>query len=66
MTHRMRCLSLGVVMFTLFAGVPRAVAQTVAAGPYYATPSWDQTLACTASATCPRFIVLSNFNNEAY
>jgi hypothetical protein len=53
-------------MFTLFAGVPRAVAQTVAAGPYYATPSWDQTLACTASATCPRFIVLSNFNNEAY
>jgi hypothetical protein len=29
-------------------------------GPYYATPSWDQTL--TASK---RFIVLSNMNNAA-
>ncbi len=32
-------------------------AQTTANGPYYATPSWEQTL---PSAT--RFIVLSNFN----
>lgn len=38
----------------------QAHAQTTANGPYYATPSWDQTL---PSAT--RFIVLSNFNNEA-
>lgn len=29
-------------------------------GPYYATPSWDQTL---PAAT--RFVILSNFNNEA-
>jgi hypothetical protein len=42
-----------------------AEAQTVAPGPYYATPSWDQTLTCTAAATCPRFVVLSNFNDEA-
>ncbi len=35
-------------------------AQTTAPGPYYATPSWDQTL---PSST--RFIVLSNFNSEA-
>jgi hypothetical protein len=35
-------------------------AQTTANGPYYATPSWDQTL---PSAT--RFIVLSNFNSQA-
>jgi len=33
---------------------------TVAVGPYYATPSWDQTF---PAAT--RFIVLSNMNNEA-
>jgi hypothetical protein len=35
-------------------------AQTVANGPYYAMPSWDQTL---PSST--RFIVLSNFNSQA-
>src|SRR5688500_3125072 len=33
---------------------------TVMNGPYYATPSWDQTL---PAAT--RFVVMSNFNNEA-
>jgi hypothetical protein len=37
-----------------------AQAQTVANGPYYATPSWDQTL---PSST--RFIVLSNMNSQA-
>jgi|KBSMisStandDraft_5_1062788.scaffolds.fasta_scaffold01631_10 hypothetical protein len=42
-----------------------ARAQTTAVGPYYASPSWDQTFACTAPATCPRFIVLTNFNSEA-
>lgn len=35
-------------------------AQTTGVGPYYATPSWDQTL---PAAT--RFIVLTNFNSEA-
>ena len=42
-----------------------AEAQTTAIGPYYATPSWDQTLACTTLANCPRFIVLSNFSSAA-
>jgi hypothetical protein len=56
-------LELAFAAFTFCAEA--AAAQTVAVGPYYATPSWDQTLACTTSATCPRFIVLSNFNNEA-
>ncbi len=37
-----------------------ASAQTSANGPYYATPSWDQTM---PSST--RFLVLSNFNSEA-
>jgi hypothetical protein len=40
------------------AAIP-AVAAT-AAGPYYATPSWDQTLPSNT-----RFIVLSNFNSDA-
>jgi hypothetical protein len=35
-------------------------AQTVSNGPYYASPSWDQSL-----PVAQRFIVLSNFNNEA-
>ena len=37
-----------------------AFAQTTANGPYYATPSWDQTL---PAAT--RFIILSNFAGAA-
>jgi Protein of unknown function (DUF1566) len=37
-----------------------AHAQTVGNGPYYATPSWDQTLPANT-----RFIVLSNMNSEA-
>src|SRR5438270_8218804 len=46
----------------LALGLPAstAFADTIAAGPYYATPSWDQTL---PSST--RFIVLLNFNSEA-
>src|SRR5262245_57230698 len=42
-----------------FASAP-ASAQTTAPGPYYATPSWDQTLPAST-----RFVVLSNFNNQA-
>ncbi len=42
-----------------------AEAQTVAAGPYYATPAWDQTFPCTSLTTCPRFVVLSNFDSKA-
>jgi hypothetical protein len=37
-----------------------AFAQTTANGPYYATPSWDQTLPVST-----RFIVLANMNGEA-
>ena len=52
------------LMISLFiTGAARA--QTVSAGPYYADPSWDQTLACTTLANCPRFMVLSNMNSEA-
>jgi hypothetical protein len=37
-----------------------APAQTTAAGPYYAMPSWDQKL-----PTATRFIVLSNWDDKA-
>ena len=41
-------------------GFSSATAQTVANGPYYATPSWDQTL-----PVATRFIVLSNMGSAA-
>jgi hypothetical protein len=53
------------VMFATVAFTTLAHAQTTSNGPYYATPSWDQTLACTTVSTCPRFIVLSNMNSDA-
>jgi hypothetical protein len=43
----------------------RTGAQTVAAGPYYAVPSWDQSIPCPAPSNCPRFIVLANMSAEA-
>jgi len=52
------------LVISLLAGVMNLVdsaqAQTTANGPYYATPSWDQTL---PAAT--RFVVLSNFGGAA-
>jgi hypothetical protein len=45
--------------------VQPGIAQTFAPGPYYAMPAWDQTLPCTSSTNCPRFVVLSNMDNAA-
>ena len=56
--RRLTTSTLAILTVTLVASTTRA--QTVANGPYYALPSWDQTL---PSAT--RFIVLSNFANAA-
>lgn len=52
-------MAVGLVAATAVITGP-AQAQTTAPGPYYATPSWDQTL---PSAT--RFIILSNFASAA-
>lgn len=53
----------GLFVLTALCLAPHiAHAQVVSPGPYYATPSWDQTFACTA-ANCPRFILLSNLNS---
>ena len=58
--------TLGLIVLGVVAlGTGPVQAQTVAPGPYYANPSWDQTLACTTLAACPRFIVLSNMNSQA-
>jgi Protein of unknown function (DUF1566) len=50
----------GVTVLAIWSITSTALAQTTAPGPYYATPSWDQTL---PSST--RFIVLSNMANAA-
>jgi hypothetical protein len=50
---------LGATVMGLALSAP-ALAVTSGVGPYYATPSWDQTL---PAAT--RFIVLTNMNSEA-
>jgi len=63
----MRALRLRLLAVCL-AAVPCATpadAQTAAVGPYYATPSWDQTIACASLASCPRFLVLSNMGANA-
>lgn len=58
MAHRLMH-TLGFVAATLLAfGTDSARADAV--GPYYATPSWDQTLPAST-----RFVVLSNFNSQA-
>jgi len=50
----------GLSLLLISVGPARAGAQTTAVGPYYATPSWDQTLPAST-----RFIVLSNMNGSA-
>jgi hypothetical protein len=53
--------TLGIIVLGLLGAVSGpADSATTAAGPYYATPSWDQTLPSTT-----RFIVLSNFASAA-
>jgi hypothetical protein len=58
--------TLGVITLAMLVFIASpAKAQTTANGPYYANPSWDQRLQCDTPATCPRFIVLSNWNSDA-
>jgi uncharacterized protein DUF1566 len=51
---------LAIVMSALLTISGNATAQTTANGPYYATPSWDQTL-----PVATRFIILSNMGGNA-
>jgi hypothetical protein len=50
----------GIIVLAIGLVTGSAVAQTTANGPYYATPSWDQTLPAST-----RFIVLSNMSGAA-
>ena len=50
----------GTAAFSFVLAASSTIAQTVVNGPYYATPSWDQTI-----PTASRFLVLANFNSEA-
>src|SRR5439155_21664995 len=62
----MRTLTVGFFVATMMAlGAGPAQAVT-SAGPYYAEPSWDQQLQCDTQATCPRFIVLSNWIDTSH
>jgi hypothetical protein len=64
--RRQRFVMLGLGLLAAFAvSIVMAHAQTTAVGPYYATPSWDQKIACTSPSNCARFVVLSNWNGEA-
>jgi len=60
MTHKLFCTLTLIVLALVGFAANLANAATTAAGPYYANPSWDQTL---PSST--RFIVLSNLNSAA-
>ena len=64
MKHKLLALGIIGLAIIAFSNIP-AGAQTTSAGPYYATPSWGQKLQCDTPATCPRFIVLSNWDNAA-
>jgi hypothetical protein len=56
----------GTMALLTFALIPGALhAQTTANGPYFATPSWAQKLQCDTQTSCPRFIVLANWDGEA-
>jgi len=63
---RQRALSIALVAVAILSWSAReSSAQTTSAGPYYATPSWDQKVTCDSPANCPRFVVLANWNNDA-
>ena len=63
MKHRLKN-AFGFAAGTLLALATGSVAAQ-SNGPYYANPSWDQKLQCDTQATCPRFVVLTNWNSEA-
>jgi hypothetical protein len=65
MRHRLIYASGLLVVGILTLSARTAIAQTTAVGPYYAPPAWDQKLQCDTLTTCPRFVVLSNWNSQA-
>ncbi|HEY2920960.1 MAG TPA: hypothetical protein VGK77_18415, partial [Candidatus Binatia bacterium] len=60
MKHKLSTTLGLIVLLTMALAASPAKAQTTAAGPYYANPSWDQQLPAST-----RFIVLSNWASAA-
>jgi len=54
-----------IVLAILGAVAFPAVAQTTGPGFYYPPSAWDQKLQCDTQASCPRFVVLSNWSSAA-
>jgi hypothetical protein len=64
-SSRSRFLVVCLIVAGLLMSPRFARAQTTAVGPYYATPSWDQSILCATTSNCARFVVLSNMRGEA-
>jgi len=71
MKHKL-LFTLGLMVLGMVAFTALPAEAVTGIGPYYAMPSWDQTLDCNIDTfrngfhiNCPRFIVLSNMNSEA-
>jgi hypothetical protein len=65
LTHKILQLFRLLFLVTVTFVTHSAEAQSSLPGPYYPTPSWDQKISCGSGNHCPRFIVLSDWNNEA-
>jgi hypothetical protein len=65
MKHSLFLLLRVVVLPILGAVSFPASAQTTAQGFYYPPSAWDLKLQCDTHASCPRFIVLSNWSSQA-
>jgi hypothetical protein len=60
-------VSLRVVVLAILGAVAfPASAQTTAQGFYYPPSAWDLQLQCNTHATCPRFVVLSNWIDASH
>jgi hypothetical protein len=56
----------GVLFLAMVLVTPGPAQADTANGWYYATPSWDRQLQCDTQATCPRFLVLSDWIDASH
>jgi hypothetical protein len=66
MKERLLFLLRVIVLPILGAVTFPASAQTTAQGFYYPPSAWDLKLQCNTHATCPRFVVLSNWTDTSH
>ena len=60
-----RLYPLGVIMFGAMILAAQPARADKEKGPHYTVPSWDQKIKCETAKSCPRFVVLSNWDNGA-